>query len=60
MELIEIKMTNKTVHVVYLRKGIKYMDSFIAETPEKVVEVINDIINFIKSYDLNQKINPTE
>lgn len=59
MELIEIKMNDSVVHVVYLHKGIKYMDSFIAETPEKVVEVINDIINFIKAYDLNQKINPT-
>jgi hypothetical protein len=49
MEILEIKINDSIVHVIYLHKGIKYMDSFIAETPEKVVEVINDIIK-----------NPTE
>ena len=49
MEILEIKINDSIVHVIYLHNGIKYMDSFIAETPEKVVEVINDIIK-----------NPTE
>lgn len=60
MELIEIKMNNKIAHVIYLHEGVKYMVSFIAETPEKIVETINDIINFIKEYELNKTKNPTE
>jgi hypothetical protein len=49
MEILEIKINDSIVHVIYLHNGIKYMHSFIAETAEKVVEVINDIIK-----------NPTE
>lgn len=60
MELIEIKINDKIVHVIYLHEGVKHMMSFIAETPEKVVEEINYIINSTKQYKFYKSKNPTE
>jgi len=51
MKILEIKMNNSVVHLIYLYNEIKYMDSFIAETPEKVVEVINEIIKTLPNND---------